>query len=214
MFCFVANQVVCVTALVNNVPVPVPLPPIQPSLNFTADSAEAVRITAAGRRAHQLAGKHTYCAVLCIYARERMSSHKLHKCTPQCYISSLKDSLCRSVLSASLAPQQTVSADALHNNAQNSKDSGKRQLPSSACVFSLGSNVARLRTAVGIIQSSETRHIMRFKLTIVTVVSSSERLASATISYILKRFKAQPLPLPDVHHFITGNEKFPTQPCL
>ena len=56
-----ASLLKVVTTVVNNVPVNVPLLPV--CLDFAADAvaaAKGIRIATPARRAHQLAGKHTY----------------------------------------------------------------------------------------------------------------------------------------------------------
>ena len=70
-----------VTALVKNVPVPVPLLSVRLWLDFAAGVvavAEAARIAATARRAQPLADKHTSHDVLpcvCMYPRTSVVTH-------------------------------------------------------------------------------------------------------------------------------------------
>ena len=115
--CFTCFQVVSVTALVKNVPVPVPLLSLRLWLDFAAGVAavaEAARIAATTRRAQPLAGKHTYRCTLCMHVPANVRRHT--RCTNIIIAAMLNvnnDSLCRSVLSTYSAPRQTVIADTL-----------------------------------------------------------------------------------------------------
>ena len=78
-----------------------------------------------------------------------------------------------------------------HNNAPHRKCLREKRLPASACLFSLESGEALSRTVVrtALIQPSEkpTTHDTntRVELTIVTILSISERLAIANVSLLI-----------------------------
>ena len=122
--CFVYFQLVSVTALVKNVPVPVPLLSVRLWLDFAADVvavAEAARIVATVWRAQPLAGKHTYrCTLWHVPTNVRRHT----RCTnividAMFYVNN--GSLCRSILPTFSSPQQTMIADTLDNNAPHRK---------------------------------------------------------------------------------------------
>ena len=82
-----AARLCVVTALVNNVPVPMLLIPVRLCLDSTVAKAAAAladKTAAKPRRARQLVGKHKYCCTRCTINHER-SSLKLHKNTYRCY---------------------------------------------------------------------------------------------------------------------------------
>ena len=116
----------CVIALVIIVPVSVPLLSIRLCLDLVATSVEAARIASAARRVHQLAVEKLHFSTLCMHPVTCVVTQaaRIYSSTPCCTINN--SSWCRSVLPSYFAPRQTVSSDALHNNALHRKGLGKK----------------------------------------------------------------------------------------
>ena len=78
-----------------------------------------------------------------------------------------------------------------HNNAPHRKASEKKRLPASACLFSLESGVAFSRTVLGTTPVQQAYHQPHItpntcvKLTIVTHLSFSERIAISNLFYCI-----------------------------